>query len=224
MHYLAYDEKSNFNDTAIIAIRTENSGNKKTGNIPQTYFLLKHTKPQQAIKEKKSNAICGLCPLIAICYVLAFQGPTQIWKSFKAGKFSLKKPNKVKVQRIGAYGDAGSIPDETLQEIEKLADVNLNYTHSAEKAPWLKGRAMASVESESKASYYQKKGWKTFRIKEEHESKMDNEVVCPFETKQIQCMDCKLCTGNKVNVVVTLHGSKVKQNKFIALKEYLEKV
>ena len=43
--------------------QSEQSGNKKTGKMVQTYILLVDEKPTDAITSGGDESICGMCPL-----------------------------------------------------------------------------------------------------------------------------------------------------------------
>ena len=48
---------------------------------------------------------------------------------------------------------------------------------------------------------------------------LDNEIMCPnVNDNTIQCIDCQLCTGDKVNIVVPVHG--LSKNKVINLLKH----
>jgi Pyruvate/2-oxoacid:ferredoxin oxidoreductase delta subunit len=38
---------------------------------------------------------------------------------------------------------------------------------------------------------------------------MENEIICPT-THGTKCIDCKLCSGFAKNIVIQVHGAKVK--------------
>jgi hypothetical protein len=41
-----------------------------------------------------------------------------------------------------------------------------------------------------------------------------DEIICPNITHNVQCIDCKLCSGNQIkakNIVVKAHGVKSKK-------------
>lgn len=172
----------------------------------------------EAIKSKEDTAICGACPLKdGICYVLPFQAPNAIWKSYQKRHYNPADTLNLKhsIVRIGAYGDPASVPLKVITDLESKAYKVLNYTHTPKTN--LKGRAMLSVESLSKARYYQGVGWKTFRVRQKGDTETHaGEVVCPASVPNstTQCSNCGLCDGATVNVVTAVHGSPYKQRRF----------
>ena len=74
---------------------------------------------------------------------------------------------------------------------------------------------MARVDSIEEAKIAQSKGWRTFRVTKDETVLMENEIICPNYTRDVQCIDCRLCSGagNMKNIVITVHGAK--KGKFV---------
>ena len=79
----AYDGKP------IMAVVTEGSSNRKTGNVDTLWILPAEVDPNAAVKTGEDAAICGDCPHrrehgeLGDCYVLPFQAPLGIWRAVK---------------------------------------------------------------------------------------------------------------------------------------------
>lgn len=145
-----YDGPSKIDGTPIIGIATLGTANAKTGNLVQTWILLKNTNPLDAINTGDDASICGDCPLrgrIAdaserthkatkfpgktankgrSCYVLVQNAPLNIWRSFNRGLYP-KLDTKVHRRyfigrglRYGSYGDPTAIP---MKAWDKLAAI-----------------------------------------------------------------------------------------------------
>jgi hypothetical protein len=169
------------------------------------------------------------------CYVLIHQGPRIVWNNYKAGKYPrLTTPADItlalsgRAVRIGAYGDGAAAPSWVWAAAIKEAAGHTAYTHQWDldaqpgtpyagnggwgPYPWV---YMASVDTLDEAHKAWARGYRTFRVVN-HPSELDpqHEIVCPNETTGVQCIDCRLCSGNKYfnidppkSIVITVHGS-----------------
>ena len=225
--YVIYEGASRINGKNIVAVVTMESSNIKTGNMASMWILNSDESPTEASKSGNDDSVCGLCPhrhnLGGACYVTLFQAPLQVWKSYKKGSYP-KADNMdiftdMKV-RFGAYGDPYAIPLDILNNIKAVVKNNTSYTHqwnneSNGDNAILKKVSMASVDSIEEAKLAQSKGWRTFRVTKDDSILMENEIICPNYTHDVQCIDCKLCSGasNKKNIVIPVHGAK--KNKFV---------
>jgi hypothetical protein len=73
---------------------------------------------------------------------------------------------------------------------------------------------MASVDSIEEKKQAQDLGFRTFRVVDHYGVMEKDEIICPNITNNVQCIDCKLCSGNKAkakNIVVKAHGVKSKK-------------
>jgi len=222
--YVIYEGKSQLNGDNIVAIITLKSSNVKTGNMANMWILNADMTPTQASKEGKDASVCGDCKHRAVnngaCYVTLFQAPLQVYKSYKKGNYPIAKDMTIfegmKV-RFGAYGDPSAIPTQILTSLKAVVKNNTSYTHQWKKGdPILKQVSMASVDSVEEQKQAVSEGWRTFRVSKDLSDIQANEIICPNTTKNVQCIDCGLCSGNSVgakNIVIEVHGAK--KNKFI---------
>lgn len=224
--YILYTGPSALSGEMIVVILTIVSSNEKTGNIAQiTYIPLIHYENSEERLILK-QAVCGNCPLLEnICYVLPM-ATNAIKRAYKKGNYKDLHNDKYKICEVlskfivrnGQDGDPLSIPDDMAYLFGIASLVHLSYTHQWRDRPEHVGLHMASVETKEQAIEAQSEGWNTFRIIKDKSKLMDNEVLCPnVENKDIQCMSCQLCTGNKCNVAVIAHGSKSKVINFYNL-------
>jgi len=70
---------------------------------------------------------------------------------------------------------------------------------------------MASVDTAVEAIEAQKMGWRTFRVRDEADPIMPNEIMCPaskeagFRTKCAQCVLCAGTTRKAKNIAIIAH-------------------
>lgn len=222
--YVIYEGASQINGDNIVAIVTLSSSNVKTGNMASMWILNADMTPTQASKEGKDESVCGDCKHRAVnngaCYVTLFQAPLQVYKSYKKGNYPIAKDMTIfegmKV-RFGAYGDPSAIPTQILTSLKAVVKNNTSYTHQWKQGdPILKQVSMASVDSIEEQKQAVNQGWRTFRVSKDLKDIQSNEIICPNTTRNVQCIDCGLCSGNSVgakNIVIEVHGAK--KNKFI---------
>lgn len=223
--YVLYEGPSAINGELIVAILTLESTNKKTGNMAQLWILANDTAPNIAQKTGEDSAVCGDCPIKKECYVLTFQGPLSVWNAYKRGSYeniaNTFQPDKLidtslmflidLIIRFGAYGDPAALPKWLIKIIAKNCKDFTGYTHqwNKRKFNFLKNYFMASVETKKLAEKAIKKGFRYFRIKQSGANNFESEIDCPSNIG-IQCIDCKLCNGNKqaANITIEAHGAR----------------
>ena len=188
------------------------SANIKTGDMLQLSVLYRRLDPVTAKRLGLDRHNCGICPIKKECYVRTEQMPLAVYRAVKGqpiqravSKRALSKPI-----RLGAYGDPATLPTDLLKQMTELSKKgHTGYTHqwptvSTDYSEFL----MASVETIEGAKKAQSKGYRTFRIGSEPLEEL-NEILCPNYTTGVQCADCGLCAGNKVqakNIVIPPHG------------------
>ena len=189
------------------------SANIKTGDMLQLSILYRKEDPVTAKRKGLDRHNCGICPIKKECYVRTEQMPLAVYRAVKGqpiqravSKRALSKPI-----RLGAYGDPAMLPTDLLKQMTD-GKKHTGYSHqwdsptvSTDYSEFL----MASVETVEGAKKAQKKGYRTFRIGSEPLEEL-NEILCPNYTTGVQCADCGLCAGNKVqakNIVIPPHGS-----------------
>lgn len=193
----------------VVGIVTLASGNRKIGNMLQTWILRADVAPHDAVRTGDDAAICGDCPHRAgSCYVLTFQGPLAIWRAWKAGRYPRADLAAVLRQhgrpaRMGAYGDPAAIPAAAWAGIERHARTGYTHQWRRDGAAWLQPLAMASVDSWRELETAEAQGWRAFLVLPPgapipDRSPMGRRIVqCPADSHGAQCADCRLCDGRR---------------------------
>jgi hypothetical protein len=142
------------------------------------------------------------------CYVDKVRGPQGVWLSWKAGNIAQATPHEAgtlvnKPIRLGAYGDPGAVPTQVWVELLKAANGrHTAYTHYWRKVPELMDYVTASIDPDDYDGKCEAQalGWHTYSILAEGEQPGANEIMCPEETRGIECANCGICSGQ--------HGQK----------------
>ena len=118
-------------DKTVMVVVTglrQSTSNEKTGDMLQSWILLKDTAPHHAVKTGEDEAICGSCPLRPFlkasrpahlprpCYVKTYQAPRSVWQAHKDKPVTpLEQARDMmlgRAFRYGAYGDPAAVPQE----------------------------------------------------------------------------------------------------------------
>lgn len=227
-----YEGPSMIDGGPIVAIMSGLNGsshNRKTGPMIQSWIIRSDISPNEAVKKKKDQSVCGSCKLRhnlgGACYVLPFEAPGTLFRAYQAGNlFRLSNLNKRQAKRLtwsfktfafrmGAYGDPGAVPFEAWQPIlnELKPDPGwTGYTHQwmNSACSWLKPWCMASVETLDETELAQSLGWKTSRTSKDG-MPLRNETLCLNQTRaKTECSECLLCNGQSKNIIGSVHGSR----------------
>ena len=210
--------------TPVVLLATgilRKSENSKTGPMIQTFILRQDMKPIEAVNTGADVAICGDCPFRPIiakqtgdasCYVTTWM-LTRLWESWRAGRVPVIGADELGIIandlgmgiRHGAYGDPAHVPVSIWAALGN--NRGTSYTHQWRVADiGLAQFAMASVQSVAEASEAHAAGWRTYRVDKENLGAGDGEIMCPEQTRGVQCKDCGLCAGNRIqakNIVIT---------------------
>lgn len=208
------------------------SGNSKTGPMLQVYVLVDGMTPNEAIVAGVDRAICGDCPLRSStgvvgrgCYVTWWQGPSQVYKAIRAGKYSDVQSQPVafarsiagRAVRFTAYGDIAFVPTRIWSMMLEHVNRWTAYTHQWRTCDQdLRAFAMASVGSRQEYLEARAMGWRTFRVRQPGEPLADDEFVCPASREgryRSTCLKCNLCRGTATaarNVAIYPHGQRAK--------------
>lgn len=218
--YILYEGASVLDGSPIVCIATMETSNEKTGNMVQTWIIRSDMSPTEASKSKLDSAVCGMCPhrtsLKGACYVTLHQAPLAVYKSYKKGNYKhLDKADLVhfanKRVRMGAYGDPAAVPFQVWSGIVASCAGHTGYTHQIAHKNFdsrIATLCQISADTEKQALQAQKKGFKTFRVKTENMKMLDSEMQCLNVSHGISCLDCGLCDGSKMNIVIDVHGSR----------------
>ncbi len=243
---IIYNGPSLIDGKPIIVVAIVSSGNIKTGNMIQTHIIRSDINPLEASKTGQDYSICGDCIHRGTasnnpdkktaegrtCYVNIGQGPNQVFKAYKAGKYPTANPEQIqaigygRMVRLGTYGDPAAAPSTVWDNLLKDAAGYTGYTHqhNAKQAPDY-SRMMYSADTAAQAQQAHSKGYRTFRVipvqdyaTQGKASILANEILCPASKendKGITCNNCKLCTGSTTkgkSIAIVAHGTS--RNKY----------
>lgn len=220
--------------TPIVAILTglnRRSDNAKTGDMLQTWILVKDVNPSDALKSGDDYSICGDCvhrPRDGrrTCYVNVGQAPRSVWAAYQRGKYESVDPQEAgeivsgRKVRLGAYGDPAAVPASVWRSLIGDVKTFTGYTHQWRDSPDISDLCMASCETREDVLDAWALGYRTFRVMQPDQEAMEGELVCPASEemgKLTTCDRCGLCAGamrHKPNVVrgiaIYVHGSSKK--------------
>jgi len=198
------------------------SANAKTGAVLQTWILLAHTSPTEAVRQGTDAAICGECihrQTPRSCYVNVGRAPRSI---FHSDAQLLSRPLNSwatgQTVRLGAYGDPAAVPFGFWQLLLDQAEGWLGYTHQWTSCDQrLKRFCMASVDSRDEYDRAHDMGWRCFWADQSLDCMPDDEriTLCPASTeagKRLTCDQCMSCSGlgnsNRTgDVFIPIHGA-----------------
>ena len=214
------------NETPIIVIMTGleiASSNDKTGDMIQTWVILKDTPPHVAIKTGEDSAICGDCKYRGVynmdtgvwdeerpCYVTVHQAPLAVYRAYHRGNYPAVTPKQVRhlikehrtgAVRVGSYGDPMAVPVGIWENLLKNSKRHTGYSHQWEiqrDAKAWQPIVMASADTELEAELAAKLGYRYFRVMPDTLQNKSIEVLCPASVeagRKSQCAKCGLCAG-----------------------------
>lgn len=210
----------------IVTGLDQGSSNAKTGPIAQAWVLRSDMPPMDAKRSNLDDAVCGDCQLRGRdgrdsgCYVVVWQSPDRVYKSFIAGLYpavtwsELQAVLEGRIVRLGAYGDPAAIPFDIWRVLLLTTAGHVAYTHAWRRCdPRFKSIAMASVDTEREFFEAGLRGWRTFRVRLPGEPLIAGaEFVCPASdeaTHRTTCSRCQLCRGTSSparSVAIYAHG------------------
>jgi hypothetical protein len=238
-----YSGPSMIDGKPIVCIAINASTNRKTGKgMLQTYILRSDVSPLDASKSGEDYSICGNCVHRGIptddplkkqaiersCYVQLFQGPSQVFKAYKNGKYPLSDKQGVIEQgngkqiRLGSYGDPASVPTHIWDSLLSESTGHTGYTHqnTLKHIKTDYNRLMVSADSKRQAQGLHLNGKRTFRVipietykAQGKASLLKSEILCPASKEagsKTTCNDCMLCSGSTLkakSVAIVAHGA-----------------
>jgi len=215
----------------LVAIATLYCENRKTGDMVQTWILREDISPLDAVQAGVDASICGNCyhrgePGVRkrSCYVQVGQAVMGVWKTYHRGQYfdlsedprTLQELVRGRAIRLGAYGDPAMLPAHVWHTLLFTAAGHSGYTHAWREpfADAFRPLAMASVESAEEQAQAAAGGWRTFRVRRDHEPLAANEFTCPASDeggKRKTCATCLACDGadrpGKGSVAIVAHGT-----------------
>lgn len=229
--FVIYEGPSLIDGKPIVAIAQVKSGNRKTGDMVQTWILRSDIDPITASRLGEDSSICGDCPHKGIpnpkapkgwakgrtCYVNLLFAPNGVYKAYKRGVYSVMQGHDniraiglLRGVRLGSYGDPMAVPQYIWESLCSGAEYVTAYTHQSNTMPHL---VMTSADNAQQAKQAWERGERTFRVVSTTDSLMSNEVLCPASDEagnRTQCASCKLCGGNSKqakSVAIVAHGA-----------------
>jgi hypothetical protein len=231
---IIYSGPSLLDGEPIVVIAIDQSRNRKTGNMVQTYILRADMDPIKANRTGADVSICGNCPHRGTahdgetgmakgrsCYV-NFKGVGSVYRTLSRGGYPVAQGHaaiaaigKGRMVRIGTYGDGAAVPSYIWDSLTSAAEGWTAYTHQAGWAGASSdpARYMVSVEGPLQAAQAWEAGARTFRvIGKVTDLVKGREILCPASEeagKRTTCDRCKLCAGASVkakSIAIVSHG------------------
>ena len=213
---------------AIVVGLANDSSNRKTGGMLQSYILRADTHPVQAIHAGLDYSICGNCPargdvaagLGRTCYVEVGKGAASVYGAFTRGGYpvaaSVADLGAGRLVRLGTYGDPAAVPVAIWDALVSRAVAYTGYTHQWQGAgAGLRHLCMASADSMADKVAADAAGWRTFRVINPGDAGPVRmaEALCPASAeagKKLTCAECKACngtgTGRRASIAIYAHG------------------
>lgn len=212
-----------------VVIVTVKSRNQKTANMVQIWFLVKGDSPIEAVRNGRDAIVCMNCIYRGIrgkkrtCYVNLGKAPGNIYRKYERGGYAFLPVSEYgrvfagRATRFGAYGEPVLLPLPLVSEIARHSRKRTGYTHQWRNPEYREYRRylMASCDSMADYAYAVANGWRTFRVRGEHEPILPGEIVCPASEEgghKSTCERCGLCDGKRSdadarkNIVIIVHG------------------
>jgi hypothetical protein len=235
--YIIYQGPSLIDGMPIVAIAQVKSGNRKTGDMVQTWILRSDIDPITASRTGADSSICGDCPhkgkpsnkatgqaIDRTCYVNLLFAPNGVYKAYKKGAYataqgheSIRAIGLLRGVRLGSYGDPMAVPSHIWQSLTSGAEYVTAYTHQQNTMP---ESIMTSADNLAQAESAWDRGERTFRVIASLDSIVKGkEVLCPASEEagaRVQCAQCKLCGGASVkgkSVAIVAHGTSKRKAK-----------
>jgi hypothetical protein len=235
--FIIYDGPSLIDGQPIVAIAQVKSGNRKIGDMVQTWILRSDIDPITASRTGQDSSICGDCPHKGTpsnkdsgwakdrtCYVNLLFGPNGIYKAYKKGSYptaqgheAIRAIGLLRGVRLGSYGDPMAVPEYIWRSLVSGAEYVTAYTHGNNTMPDM---VMTSADSPMQAHDAWDKGERTFRvIAHVNDVIKGKEILCPASEEagaRVQCASCKLCGGASVkgkSVAIVAHGASKRKAK-----------
>lgn len=242
--FVFYRGPSMLDGAPIVAILTglkKRSKNEKTGNgLFQTWIMREDINPLVAVQNGADYSICGDCKhrghIIMVkktaktpngqknversCYVRLDTAPNNIWKSYRRGIYPTLPMNAARALiaggkvRGGSYGDPATVPYHVWNALQCDMESGTAYTHQWRNFPELASFCMASVDTATERAQAKLLGFRTFRVRREHEPLEANERACPASAEKQYRTTCDVCLGcggraarEQIDRAIIVHGS-----------------
>ena len=236
--FIIYDGPSLIDGQPIVAIAQVKTGNRKTGDMVQTWILRSNIDPITASRTGADVSICGDCPHKGTpsnkvtgwaknrtCYVNLLFAPNGVYKAYKRGSYEVSKGHDairaiglLRGVRLGSYGDPAAVPSYVWESLTSGAEFVTAYTHNPTNP--MPETIMTSADNAMQAESAWNKGERTFRVVSALDQIIKGkEVLCPASDEagnRATCASCKLCGGNSIkakSVAIVAHGASKRKAK-----------
>jgi hypothetical protein len=236
--FIIYEGPSLIDGSPIVAIAQVKTGNRKTGDMVQTWILRSDIDPITASRTGADTAICGDCPHKGTpsdkatgwaqdrtCYVNLLFAPNGVFKAYKRGAYDTAQGHdaiaaiaKGKGCRLGSYGDPAACPSYIWESLTSDAEFVTAYTHNPVNP--MPETIMTSADNAAQAQQAWSRNERTFRVVSDLAQIIKGkEVLCPASDEagnRATCASCKLCGGNSVkakSVAIVAHGASKRKAK-----------
>lgn len=235
---ILYSGPSVLDGEPIVVILTglqTGSGNRKTGDMLQTWILRSDVDPVAAVKAGDDASICGQCPhrlrpheggrLRRTCYVNLGQAPLGVYRAYRRGVYLDATDGRVRwpeagtrALRIGSYGDPAAVPIGVWESlVDRLRPTRrTGYTHQWRTCdPRFSDFCMASADAPADVPTANAAGWRTFFVVPHGSEVPPAAIQCPSDParagKTVGCADCGMCAGSggkyRRNIYIRPHGT-----------------
>ena len=216
---ILYEGPSQLTGEEIIVIGTWDSGNIKTGNMLQTWILLRDVEPHIAAKEGLDRGVCGDCPHSPTtaklldeppCYVITHNAPLSVWRAYHRGAYGSDISIIPNIPiRFGSYGDPCAAPKRVWTDVKSVHNQeHTGYTHQwrSPRFQEYSGLLMASCDSLIETIRAHNAGWRSFNVHgtrsyRDIQSSPVKVAQCPAakesKANDKQCASCLACNGRK---------------------------
>ena len=236
--FIIYEGPSLIDGSPIVAIAQVKTGNRKTGDMVQTWVIRSDIDPITASRTGADTAICGDCPHKGTpsdkvtgwakdrtCYVNLLFAPNGVFKAYRKGSYAAAQGHDAiaaigagKGVRLGSYGDPAACPSYVWESLTSQAEFVTAYTHNPTNP--MPHTIMTSADNAAQARSAWAKGERTFRVVSDLAQIIKGkEVLCPASDEagnRATCASCKLCGGNSVkakSVAIVAHGASKRKAK-----------
>jgi hypothetical protein len=200
-----------------VIIFTDNSKNKKTGDLVQTWIMRRDIDPIHAQQSGDDVSCCGDCERrpfnkdrrpegLHKCYVTTHRAPLAIWRAYKRGSYQEWSLDAVayfkgRKLRMGSYGDPALLPLRLYRSIvEGVSWAGMaGYTRQWKRviSRVYKETLMASAFNPIEALQAKKAGWRYFRGAKTERILSAVEKRCPAQNGRTECASCMACSPSK---------------------------
>jgi len=225
-NHVIFEGPSMLTGDPILVVATAKNGNRKLGDVLQLWAIPLE-EPIAAVKSGGDAAVCGDCKFRGdgtgaerVCYVEHWRSVENIWqardKAARTSPADFAELIRGKQIRITSYGDPVAVPLAVWTPLLATAAGWTAYTHQWRRrlANPFRAWCMASVDTVAEQLEAERRGWRTFRVRQVDAPIGPNEILCPHERDpDVHCDNCSLCRGQRrpaKSIVITVHGNRAK--------------